>query len=76
MVEIDFKNGKYIVNAKIQTEVLTLDIAEVRNRFICDCEAAFALAIRDMVTENVILRKAMLERTDTPFEKEKNKDEN
>ena len=76
MVEIDFKNGKYIVNAKIQTEVLTLDIAEVRNRFICDCEAAFALAIRDMVTENVILRKAMLERTDTSFEKEKNKDEN
>lgn len=61
MVEIDFKNGKYIINAMIETEVVTLDIAEVRKRFICDCEAAFALAIRDMVTENAFLRKAIKE---------------
>ena len=76
MVEIDFKNGKYIVNATIQTEVLTLDIAEVRKHFICDCEADFALAIRNMVTENAILRKAMIERTDVSFKEEKRKDEN
>lgn len=61
MVEINFENGKYIINAMIETEVLTLDIAEVRKRFICDCEAAFALAIRDMVTENAFLRKVMKE---------------
>jgi hypothetical protein len=61
MVEIDFENGKYIINAMIETEVLTLDIAEVRKRFICDCEAAFALAIRDMVAENAFLRKAIKE---------------
>lgn len=59
MVEINFEDGKYIINAMIETEVLTLDIAEVRKRFICDCEAAFALAIRDMVTENAFLRKAI-----------------
>lgn len=61
MVEINFEDGKYIINAMIETEILTLDIAEVRKRFICDCEAAFALAIRDMVTENAFLRKAIKE---------------
>lgn len=61
MVEINFENGKYIIKAMIETEVLTLDIAEVRKHFICDCEAAFALAIRDMVTENAFLRKVMKE---------------
>lgn len=65
MVDIQYKDGKYIVNATIQTEISTLDIAKVREYFICDCEAEFAEAIRSMVTENAILRKAMKERMES-----------
>lgn len=61
MVDIQYKDGKYIINATIQTEISTLDITKVREYFICDCEAEFAEAIRSMVTENAILRKAIKE---------------
>lgn len=61
MVEIKYENGKYIVNATIQTEVSTLDIAKVQEYFSNECQAAFALAIKDMVTENALLHKIMRE---------------
>lgn len=65
MVDIQYKDGKYIVNATIQTEISTLDIAKVQEYFVCDCQAAFAEAIRSMVTENAILRKAIKERMES-----------
>lgn len=49
MVKISIKDGKYVVDATIHTEISTSNIAEVQESFAVDCAVEFAEAIRKMV---------------------------
>ena len=49
MIDIQCKDGKYIIDAKIHSEVDTNDIAKVQERFTSDCAYEFAEAIREAV---------------------------
>lgn len=48
-VDIYVKDGKYMVDATIHTEVTTNDITEVQEHFNVDCVHSFAEAIEDAV---------------------------
>lgn len=48
-VDIYIKNGKYMLDAIIHTEVDTNDITEVQEHFNVDCAYHFAEAIKDAV---------------------------
>ena len=45
MVDIQCKDGKYIIDARIHSEVDTNDIAKVQERFTSDCAYEFAEAM-------------------------------
>lgn len=45
-VNIYIKDGKYMVDAAIHTEVMTNDIADVQEHFSVDCACYFAEAIK------------------------------
>lgn len=45
MIDIQCKDGKYIIDARIHSEVDTNDIAKVQERFTSDCAYEFAEAI-------------------------------
>ena len=49
MVDIQYKDGKYIIYARIHSEVDTNDIAKVQARFTSDCAYEFAEAMREAV---------------------------
>ena len=49
MVDIQCKDGKYIIDARIHSEVDTNDIAKVQERFTSDCAYEFAEAMREAV---------------------------
>ena len=51
MVKISIKDGKYVVDATIHTEISTSNIAEVQE--------SFAVAIRKMVINNEMLVNVM-----------------
>ena len=55
MVKICIKDGKYIVDATIHTEISTSNIAEVQE----SCAVEFAEAIRKMVINNEMLVNVM-----------------
>ena len=42
MVDIQCKDGKYIIDARIHSEVDTNDIAKAQERFTSDCAYEFA----------------------------------
>lgn len=46
MVKISIKDGKYVVDATIHTEISTSNIAEVQESFAVDCAVEFAEAIK------------------------------
>ena len=47
MVDIQCKDGKYIIDTRIHSEVDTNDIAKVQERFTSDCAYEFAVAMRE-----------------------------
>lgn len=55
MVKISIKDGKYVVDATIHTEISTSNIAEVQESFAVE----FAEAIRKMVINNEMLVNVM-----------------
>lgn len=55
MVSIIFKNGKYIVDAKIHCEIDTNNIADIQNRFNSDCLYEFAEEVRRVFSMNRII---------------------
>lgn len=55
MVKINIKDGKYVVDATIHTEISTSNIAEVQESFAVE----FAEAIRKMVINNEMLVNVM-----------------
>lgn len=59
MVDIQCKDGKYIIDARIHSEVDTNDIAKVQERFTSDCACtyAFAEAIREVVNINHLIKE-------------------
>lgn len=48
-VDIYFKDGKYIVDATIHTEVDTNNIAKVQEHFNVDCASAFTEALEQHI---------------------------
>lgn len=50
MIDIQCKDGKYIIDAIIHREVDTSDIAKVQEGFTSDCAYKFAEAIRRLDT--------------------------
>lgn len=59
MVKISIKDGKYVVDATIHTEVSTPVISKVQESFAVDCAAEFEDAIRTMVINNQVISDAM-----------------
>lgn len=59
MVKISIKDGKYVVDATIHTEISASNIAEVQESFAVDCAVEFAEAIRKMVINNEMLVNVM-----------------
>lgn len=57
MIDIQCKDGKYIIDARIHSEVDTNDIAKVQERFTSDCVYEFAEAIREAVNVNHLVMK-------------------
>ena len=55
MVKISIKDGKYVVDATIHTEIS----AEVQESFAVDCATEFAEAIRKIVINNEMLVNVM-----------------
>lgn len=49
MIDIQCKDGKYMIDAIIHSEVDTSDIAKVQERFTSDCVYEFAEAMREAV---------------------------
>ena len=45
-VDIYIKDGKYMVDATIHTEVMTNDIADVQEHFNVDCVSYFSEALK------------------------------
>lgn len=59
MVKISIKDGKYVVDATIHTEISTSNIAEVQESFAVDFATEFAEAIRKIVINNEMLVNVM-----------------
>ena len=57
MVDIQCKDGKYIIDTRIHSEVDTNDIAKVQERFTSDCAYEFAVAMREAVNVSHLLMK-------------------
>ena len=57
MVDIQCKDGKYIIDARIHSEVDTNDIAKVQERFTSDCAYEFAEAMREAVNISPLVMK-------------------
>ena len=57
MIDIQCKDGKYIIDARIHSEVDTNDIAKVQERFTSDCTYEFAEAIREAVNISHLVMK-------------------
>lgn len=57
MVDIQCKDGKYIIDARIHSEVDTNDIAKVQERFTSDCAYEFAEAMREAVNISHLVMK-------------------
>lgn len=51
------KDGKYIIDARIHSEVDTNDIAKVQERFTSDCAYEFAEAMREAVNVSHLVMK-------------------
>lgn len=60
MIDIQCKDGKYIIEARIHSEVDTNDIAKVQERFTSDCAYEFAEAMREAVqgSDTVVTKDA------------------
>ena len=63
-VDIYVKDGKYMVDATIHTEILTNDVAKVQECFNSDCASYFADAIKKTIMNNSIIQKKMKEKED------------
>lgn len=63
-VDIYIKDGKYMVDATIHTEVTTNDIADVQEHFNVDCASYFSEAIKEAITNNSIIQKKIREKED------------
>ena len=63
-VNIYIKDGKYMVDAAIHTEVMTNDIADVQEHFSVDCACYFAEAIKEAIMNNSIIQKKIEEKED------------
>ena len=63
-VNIYIKDGKYMVDATIHTEVMTNDIADVQEHFNVECACYFAEAIKEAITNNSIIQKKIGEKED------------
>ena len=61
MIDIQCKDGKYIIDARIHSEVDTNDIAKVQERFISDCAYEFAEAMREEVNISYLVMKEQKE---------------
>ena len=61
MIDIQCKDGKYIIDAKIHSEVDTNDITKVQERFTSDCVYEFAEAIREAVNVSHLVKKEQKE---------------
>ena len=61
MIDIQCKDGKYIIDARIHSEIDTNDIAKVQERFTSDCAYAFAEAIREAVNVSHLVMKEQRE---------------
>ena len=57
MIDIQCKDGKYIIDARIHSEVDTNDIAKVQERFTSDCAYEFAEAMRKAVNISHLVMK-------------------
>ena len=57
MIDIQCKDGKYIIDARIHSEVDTNDIVKVQERFTSDCVYEFAEAIREVVSVSHLVIK-------------------
>lgn len=57
MIDIQCKDGKYIIDARIHSEVDTNDIAKVQERFTSDCAYEFAEAMREAVNISHLVMK-------------------
>ena len=57
MVDIQYKNGKYIIDAAIHSEVDTNDIAKVQEHFNSDCAFEFAEAMKRAVVCHMLASK-------------------
>lgn len=57
MVDVQCKDGKYIIDARIHSEVDTNDIAKVQERFTSDCAYEFAEAMREAVNISHLVMK-------------------
>ena len=56
-VDIYIKDGKYMVDATIHTEVMTNDIADVQEHFNVDCASYFSEAIKEAIMNNSVKKK-------------------
>lgn len=63
-VNIYIKNGKYMVDATIHTEVMTNDISDVQEHFNVDCAFYFSEAIKKAIMNNSIIQKKIGEKED------------
>lgn len=63
-VNIYIKDGKYMVDAAIHTEIMTNDIADVQEHFNVECACYFAEAIKEAITNNSIIQKKIREKED------------
>mgnify|MGYP006887960689 CR=1 FL=1 len=57
MIDIQCKDGKYIIDARIHSEVDTNDIAKAQERFTSDCAYEFAEAMREAVNISHLVMK-------------------
>lgn len=56
-VDIYIKDGKYMVDATIHTEVMTNDISDVQEHFNVDCASYFSETIKEAIMNNSIKKK-------------------
>ena len=61
MVDIQCKDGTYIIEARIPSEVDTNAIAKVHERFTSDCAYEFAEAMREAVNVSHLVMKEQRE---------------
>lgn len=63
-VDIYIKDGKYMVDAAIHTEVMTNDISDVQEHFNVDYAFYFSEAIKKAIMNNSIIQKKIGEKED------------